>query len=54
MVSKLMCHSEIVSIVENGHDNTSSNPCRYCLLSLSANTFGKGVNPIILPPFMGK
>ena len=30
----------------NGHGDTSSNP--------GTNTLGKGMNPIILPPAMGK
>ena len=35
----------MVIIVGNGHGDTSSN---------STNTLGKGMNPIILPPAMGK
>ena len=35
----------------NGHGNSSSNPdC----ISHSTNTLGKGMNPIILLPAMGK
>ena len=42
----------MVSVVGNGHCDTSSNPGRDWLHS--TNTFGKGMNPIILPPAMGK
>ena len=35
-----------------GHGDTSSNPD--WLHSHSTNTLGKGMNPIILPPAMGK
>ena len=34
----------MVIVVGNGHGNSSSNP----------DTLGKGMNPIILPPAMGK
>ena len=41
----------MVIVVGNVHGDTSSNPdC----ISHSTNTLGKGVNPIILPPAMGK
>ena len=41
----------MVIIVGNGHGDMSSNPgC----ISHSTNTLGKGMNPIILPPAMGK
>ena len=46
----------MVIIVENGHGDTSSNPGFAnpdCILH-STNTLGKGMNPIILPPAMGK
>ena len=43
----------MVIIVENGHNDTNSNPGRDCI-SCSTNTLGKGMNPIILPPAMGK
>ena len=39
-------------VVGNGHSDTSSNPGED--ISLSTNTLGKGMNPIILPPAMGK
>ena len=40
-----------VIVVGIGHDDTCSNPdC----ISHSTNTLGKGMNPIILPPAMGK
>ena len=35
-------------VVGDGHSDTRSNP------SHSTNTLGKGMNPIILPPAMGK
>ena len=43
----------MVIVRGNGHDDTSSNPGRDCI-SHSTNAFGKGMNPIILPPAMGK
>ena len=46
----------MVIVVGIGHDDTSSNPdCNEtdCILH-STNTLGKGMNPIILPPVMGK
>ena len=43
----------MVMVVGNGHGDTSSNPGRDCI-SDSTNTLGKGMNPIILPPAMGK
>ena len=42
----------MVIVVENGHGDTSSNPGRNWLHS--SNTIGKSMNPIILPPAMGK
>ena len=42
----------IVIAVGNEHGDTSSNPGRDWLHS--TNTLGKGMNPIILPPAMGK
>ena len=38
----------MVIVVGIGHGDTSSNPGH------STNTLGKGMNPIILPPAMGK
>ena len=41
----------MVIVVGNGHgDMSSKTDC----ISYSTNTFGKGMNPIILPPAMGK
>ena len=42
----------MVIVVGNGHGNTSSNPGRGCLHFHMA--LGKGMNPIILSPAMGK
>ena len=42
----------VVIAVGNEHGDTSSNPGWYWLHS--TNTIGKGMNPIILPPAMGK
>ena len=42
----------IVIVVGIGHDDTSSNPGRDWLHS--TNALGNGMNPIILPPAMGK
>ena len=39
--------------IGNGHGDTSSNPGWDCV-SHSTNTLKKGMNPIILPPAMGK
>ena len=43
----------MVIVLGNGDVDTSSNPGRDCI-SHSTNTLGKGMNPIILPPAMGK
>ena len=43
----------MVIVLGNGHCDKSSNPGRDCILHC-ANTLGKGMNPIILPPAMGK
>ena len=42
----------MVIVVGIGHDDTSSNETDY--ISHSTYTLGKGMNPIILPPAMGK
>ena len=44
-------YSVRVVVIRNGLSNTSSNPV---CISHSTNTFGKGMNPIILPPLKGK
>ena len=45
----------MVIVVGNGHSDTSSNPRRDLIaISHSTNTLGNGMNPIILPPAMGK
>ena len=50
----------MVIVVENGQSDTISNPARVQILDMtdcishSTNTLGKGINPIILPPIMGK
>ena len=48
--TKLNGGARVVMIIlaRNGHGDTSSNPVH------STNTLGKGMNPIILPPAMGK
>ena len=43
----------MVIVVGNGHRDTSTNPA-LILHNTSTNTLGKGMNPIILPPAMGK
>ena len=43
----------MVTVLGNGNDDQSSIPGRDCI-SHTANTLGKGMNPIILPPAMGK
>ena len=44
----------VVIIVGNEQRDTSSNPGKTDCISHSTNTLGKGMNPIILPPAMGK
>ena len=44
----------VVIVVGNGHGDTSSNPDETDCISHSTNTLGKDMNPIILPPAMGK
>ena len=47
----------MVIIVGNGYGNMSSNPGQsglFFFFSHSSNTLWKGMNPIILPPAMGK
>ena len=44
----------MVIILGNGHGDTSSNLEMTDCISHSTNTLGKGMNPIILPPAMGK
>ena len=44
----------VIIVVGNGHGDTSSNPGRDWLHFHSTNTLGEGMNPIILPPAMGK
>ena len=50
----LMQCGVMVIVVGNGHGDSSSNPGKNDWISHSTNTLGKGVNPIILPPAMGK
>ena len=44
----------MVIVVGNGHGDTSSILDETDCISPSTNTLGKGINPIILPPAMGK
>ena len=44
----------MVIVVGNGHGDMSSNQDETDCISHSTNTLGKGMNPIILPPAMGK
>ena len=44
----------MVIVVGNWHDDTSSNLDKTDCISHSTNINGKGMNPIILPPAMGK
>ena len=44
----------MVIVVGNGHGDMSSNPDETDNISHNTNTLGKGMNPIILPPAMGK
>ena len=44
----------MVTVVGNGHGDTSLNLDETDYISYSTNTIEKGMNPIILPPAMGK
>ena len=45
----------MVIVAGNGHSDTSSNPgTRLIAFSHRTNTLGKGMNPIILPPALGR
>ena len=44
----------MVIVVGNGHSDPSSNLDETDCISHSTKTLGKGMNPIILPPAMGK
>ena len=44
----------MVIVVGNGHGNTNSNLDETDCISHCTNTLEKGMNPIILPPAMGK
>ena len=44
----------MVIVAGYGHGDTSSNPDETDCISHSTNTLGKGMNPVILPPAMGK
>ena len=44
----------MVIVVGNGHGDTSSNLDEADSISHCTNTLGKGMNPIIIPPVMGK
>ena len=51
-IKKLGARGVMVIIV--GHDDTSSILDKTDCITHSTNTLGKGINPIILPPSMGK
>ena len=44
----------MVIVIGNGHSDTGSNLDETNCISHSTNTLGKGMNPIILPPAMGR
>ena len=44
----------MVIFVRNGHGDTSSNPGWDIAFHIALIPLGKGMNPIILPPAMGK
>ncbi len=44
----------MVIVVGNGYGDMSSYPDEIECISYSTNTLGKGMNPIILTPAMGK
>ena len=46
--------SEMVIAVGNGHGEPSSNLDEAVCISYKTNTFGKGMNSVILPSVMGK
>ena len=52
--TKICARGVMVIVVGNEHGDTSSSPGRDNYISRSTNILGKGMNPIILPPAMGK
>ena len=54
IISKGGACSVMITVVGNGHSNTSSNPDEANSIYHSTNTLGKGMNPIILPPAKDK
>ena len=44
----------MVIVIGNGHGDTSSNLDEADRISHSLNTLGKGLNPVILPPAVGR
>ena len=44
--------SVMVTVLRNGHSDTSSNLDKAVCISHSTNTLRKGMNPIIFPPVM--
>ena len=54
MYNPYFARGVMVIVVGNGHGDTSSNLDETDCISHSTNTLGKGMNPMILPPAMGK
>ena len=50
----IYARSVMVIVVGNGHGDTTSNLDEADCISHGTNTLGKAMNPIILPPAMGK
>ena len=54
LLNKETKYGVMVIVVGNGHGDTSSILDETDSIFHSTNTLGKGINPIILPPAMGK
>ena len=56
LLNLLGARGVMIIVVGNGNGDTSSNPWHivHSTISRSTNNFGKGMNPIILSPAMGK
>ena len=53
-VHKGGCHGIMVTLIENRYNDLIQISDKSVCISESANTLGKGMNPIIIPPVMSK
>ena len=53
-IIRLGAHGVVIIVVGNGHGQRVQILDETDCISHSTNTLGKGMNPIILPPAMGK